>query len=52
MTILTEADVESAALDWLANFGWQAILGPDIPPDMPGAVRDVYGKANTRGRQK
>ena len=44
MTTLTEADVEQAALDWLATVGWQAAHGPDIAPDTPGAERDGYGQ--------
>ena len=44
MTTLTEADVESAALDWLAASGWQVAHGPDIAPDAPGAERDNYGQ--------
>jgi type I restriction enzyme R subunit len=44
MTTLTEADVESAALDWLATIGWQTAHGPDIAPDTPGAERADYGQ--------
>ena len=44
MTTLTEADVEAAALDWLANIGWGVAHGPDIAPDAPGAERSDYGQ--------
>ena len=40
MTTITEADVEQAALDWLATLGWQVAYGPDIAPDTPGAEPD------------
>ena len=42
MAILTEADVEAAALEWLADLGWQKAHGPDIAPGAPGAERDDY----------
>ena len=45
MTTLTEADVEAAAMEWLAALGWQVAHGPDVAPDTPGAVRDDYGQA-------
>ena len=45
MTTLTEADVEQAALDWLADLGWGVAHGPDIAPDAPGAERGDYGQA-------
>ena len=35
MTTITEADVEAAALDWLASVGWAVAHGPDIAPDAP-----------------
>ena len=41
---LSEADVERAALEWLANLGWQVAHGPDIALDTPGAERDDYGQ--------
>ena len=44
MTTLTEADVEAAALAWLADVGWRAARGPGIAPDAPGAERDGYGQ--------
>ena len=44
MTILTEADVEQAALDWLATLGWQVAHGPDIAPGTPNAERTDYGQ--------
>ena len=44
MTTLTEADVEAAALEWLAAIGWQVAPGPDIAPDTPGAERGDYGQ--------
>ncbi len=43
MTTLTEADVEAAALEWLAALGWQTAHGPDIGPDQPGEERAHYG---------
>ena len=45
MTTLTEADVEAAALDWLASVGWQVVHGPDITPGTPNAERGNYGEA-------
>ena len=45
MTTITEADVEQAALSWLAGLGWQVAHGPDTAPDTPGAERDNYGQA-------
>ena len=44
MTTITEADVEQAALDWLAGLGWAVAHGPDIAPDTPNAERDDYGQ--------
>ena len=44
MTTFTEADVEDAALDWLAGLGWQVAHGPGIVPDTPNAERDDYGQ--------
>ena len=41
MTTLTEADVEQAALDWLAALGWQTAHGPDIALDTPSTDRDA-----------
>ena len=43
MTTLTEADVEDAALEWLADLGWQTAHGPDIGPGAPGEERANYG---------
>ena len=39
MITLTEADVESAALDWLTNLGWRVAHGLDIAqiPPPPSA---------------
>ena len=39
VTTLTEADVEQAALDWLAAQGWRVAHGPDIAPGAPAADR-------------
>ena len=44
MATFTEADVESAALEWLAALGWQIAHGPDVAPDTPDAERDDYGQ--------
>ncbi len=44
MTTITEAEVEQAALDWLAGLGWAAAHGPDIAPDTPDAEREDYGQ--------
>ena len=44
MTTLSEADVEHAALGWLAALDWRVAHGPDIAPGSPGAERDDYGE--------
>jgi type I restriction enzyme R subunit len=41
MTTFTEADVEQAALEWLAALGWQMAHWPDIAPETPWAERDA-----------
>ena len=50
MITLTEADVEQAALKWLATLGWQMAHGPDIAPDAPAAERDDYGQVVLESR--
>ena len=44
MTTITEADVEQAALEWLAGLGWGVAHGPAIAPETPAAERDDYGQ--------
>ena len=44
LTTPTEADVESAALSWVATLGWQAVHGPDIALDTSSAEGDDYGQ--------
>ena len=44
MTTLTEADVEQAALGWLAEAGWGVAYGPEIGPGAATAERDDYGE--------
>ena len=44
MTTITEADVEAAALDWLAGLGWKVAHGPAIAPDTPGWPRSGAGE--------
>ena len=44
MAVLTEADVEQAALEWLAALGWRVSHGPDIGFGTPGAEREDYGQ--------
>ena len=44
MTTITEADVEQAALEWLAGLGWRVVHGPDIAPDTPNEERADYGQ--------
>jgi len=43
VTALTEADVEQAALDWLAGLSWATAHGPDIGPDCGQPERAGYG---------
>ena len=38
----SEADVESTALSWLSNLGWQTEHGRDIAPDTPGTERNDF----------
>ena len=40
--MVSEADVETAALSWLSSLGWQIKQGPDIAPDNPGAERNDF----------
>ena len=42
MTTFTEAAVETAALSWLSNLGWQVAYGPNIAPDTPEAERTDF----------
>ena len=44
MAVLTEADVEQAALEWLAALGWRVSHGPDIGFGTPAAEREDYGQ--------
>ncbi len=39
---VTESVVEEAALQWLAEVGWQVAYGPDVEPEKLGAERDDF----------
>ncbi len=43
MTTLNEAEVEAAALEYLAGLGWYIAHGPDIGPDSLNEERANYG---------
>ena len=40
--MVSEADVEQAALSWFSSLGWQTAYGPDIAPDTPGTERSDF----------
>ena len=42
VTIITESEVEQAALDILAEMGYRIIHGPDIAPDADNPERQSY----------
>jgi type I restriction enzyme R subunit len=44
MNPLTESTVESAALAWLSELGWQVKHGPEIAPDGLLAERQDFGQ--------
>ena len=44
MAHLTESEIESAALSWLSDLGYQTLFGPDIAPDGPAPERADYGQ--------
>jgi len=46
----TESVVEEAALEWLAELGWEIGHGPDITPDGPNPERPDYREAILPGR--
>ena len=46
MTTLTEADVEQAALGWLAAQGWGVAHGPDAALSSPAARRQSEATLN------
>ena len=50
MTTIAEADVEEAALEWLAALGWATAHGSDIAPDAPHSERGDYGQVVLAGR--
>ena len=40
--MVSEADVEQVALEWLSSQGWQTVYGPGMAPDTPGAERTDF----------
>ena len=44
MAHLTESEIESAALEWLAGMGYQILPGLEIAPGEPAAERENYGQ--------
>ena len=44
MSSIAESDIEEAALDWLAELGYDVLHGRDIDPEAPDAERSTYSK--------
>ena len=42
MNSITESEIETAALNWLAGMGYSVLHGPDIGPDTSDAERSRY----------
>ena len=40
--MVSEADVEQVALEWLSSLGWQTAYGPDMAPDTLNAERTDF----------
>jgi len=47
---LNESHIESAALEWFAELGYEVLFGPDIAPDMPRAERTSHEDVVLVGR--
>ena len=47
---IREFNIEKAALDWLAELGYDVLHGPDIAPDTPDAERSSYSEVVLEGR--
>ncbi len=47
---VTESEVEAAALEWLAEFGWSVAHGPDISPGGASSERAYYREVVLEGR--
>ena len=50
MTPFTEDTVEQAALEWLAELGYEVLYGPTIAPGEAAAERQSYGDVVLAGR--
>ncbi len=50
MTSVNELIVESAALEYLRELGYQTAFGPDIAPETNGAERTSYEQVYLYGR--
>ena len=50
MPAFYESDVEEAAMEWLADLGWETAYGPDIAPGTPAAERDSYAQVVLESR--
>ena len=50
MNSITEIDIETAALNWLAGMGYSVLHGPDIALDTPDAERSRYEEVVLAGR--
>lgn len=44
MTTFSESTVESPALEWPSNIGWQTAHGPEMAPDTPGIEQKGYSR--------
>ena len=42
--MVSEADVEQVALEWLSSLGWQTAYGPDMAPDTLNAERTDFSE--------
>jgi len=50
LSVLTESDVEEAALEWLAGLGYVVAHGPDIGPEGEAPERGSYDEVLLAGR--
>ena len=46
MTVITDWEVETDGVCWLAALGWQVAYVPDIAPGTPNVELGDYGQAD------